>query len=99
MKQHITLEQLNELSEEARLRLKTWWKENYHILPSDYPTPNIGHMIEFLDLRLRDIEYEVDMWYVRIFNYDKPSDSEEYLQTINYPELCDALWEAVKENL
>ena len=67
----------------------------------EVPPLSIGQMIEFLSEKFlfRDIEYEVDMWYIRKFDFTKESDSDEYLKEITNRELCDALWEAVKEVL
>jgi len=56
MKQHITPEQLNELSEKGHEKLRKWYWKHYPPKPEDeidieitYVAPNIGQMIEFLD--------------------------------------------------
>jgi len=112
MKQHITLEQLNELREKQKEKLIKWYKiqpEQLWTLKENLPNSSyywsgfrileemkhnedmlpvfsIGQMIEFLEPHLKmTIEHEVDMWFV-----------DDYY---NERELCDALWEAVKEVL
>lgn len=127
MKQHITPEQLNELSEKGKERLKEWWikdersdmfeativvahpEYNTPISLSDmadrvgwytdkgcYPLLSSGQMIEFLDEHSKSGH---DYWIDKIndWNYDA-----EIYWIENAPkrlELCDALWEAVKEVL
>lgn len=156
MKQHITVEQLNELSEKGKEKLRKWWKPEYgdyyayhrhtykgiwkyseHIYidqmgydivdptigsdnepgERDYPLLSIGQMIEFLDDDLDSIEYEKmpDEYYgnleypryeVSICNHEKHiictecgKDKTGCYKFYSNIELCDALWEAVKEVL
>lgn len=59
MKQHVTPEQLSDLSEHGKARLREWWRPKHCDLywPSgsngsgtrDYPLLSIGQMIEFLE--------------------------------------------------
>ena len=99
MKQHISIDQLNELSEKGKDKLRVWLEPK--IIESDPLYPNtykqtgddwwygrllsIGQMIEFLDART--LIYKADVgWCIDLAN--KP-------QAV----MCDALWEAVKEIL
>lgn len=93
MKQHITLEQLNELSPEAREKLAQYCaSKQLSVFVSDgdcriveqkataehLPLLSIGQMIEFLD----------DARTVA-----------EIIGAVEKEKYCDALWEAVKEVL
>lgn len=113
MKQHISLEQLNELSEKGKEKLGIWTKSYYEKHSEHEATTfsaeefmgikpflrqlSIGQLIEFLD------EHNIanDMWF---------NDKEWHIGTVgicdidneynhSHAELCDALWEAVKEIL
>lgn len=110
MKQHITPEQLNELSEKGRERLRKWWKPDFDTityydaktdkkvksepLTEHLPLLSIGQMIEFLG----DLD-----WFVaedaleRVFVDDMYPDHT--LLMASPGTYCDALWEAVKEEL
>ena len=139
MKQHITVEQLNELSEKGKEKLRKWWKPqdtdlvwnwknkgepeinhacNYQeawdsSAGSDgygncFPLLSIGQMIEFLDDKRLHVPYNNDNlveffgvskyglghWYVGVDGSDELA-STDHIRL----ELCDALWEAVKEVL
>jgi len=85
MKQHITIEQLNELSDEQWVRLKKWNK--------DMSLLSIGQMIEFLD--------EEDDYFKTWYRQGKSKISKECrtFEWLYDTELCNALWEAVKEVL
>jgi len=87
MKQHITAEQLNELSEKEKEILIKWSAErNYgsyvEIDDWDYGLLSIGQMIEFLDDDYINVLYEYD------------NGNPAYAESV-----CDALWEAVKKIL
>lgn len=110
MKQHIIEKQLNELSEEGKEKLAGWYgqperrnhRDNYCVvcnkpLHTDnkrisrfiLPLLSIGQMIEFLGDNNKRL-VEIVAYYSRatksvVKNYEG--------------ELCDALWEAVKEVL
>lgn len=117
MRQHISIEQLNELSEKGKKRLVKWWKPKQGdlvlfmqgaliatIYPIDwtneelknkkpienqeFPLLSIGQMIEFLDEHT-DLESEDSHFPMKEISW----------RTDIYPELCDSLWEAVKEIL
>ncbi len=100
MKQRITEEQYNELNDKQKY---TWYKAmldaGHHMIVPNYDDgmlmlegfPSIGEMIEFLDINIIYLENEAGYWGVK---------TTEDLQDIEpVPELCDALWEAVKEVL
>lgn len=97
MKQHITDQQINHLSEFGKSRLRSWWKDNqkvgdtHIILNYDLPMLSIGQMIEFLG----------DNWYYCLFSVE--GDNKEccgYEVEKSYEgNLCDALWEICKEKL
>lgn len=131
MKQHISTEQLNDLSEESKLKLRDWWtpqdgdwyawrntrrqkistfalvafdseygwgdvepnKKVKGKCPLTLPLLSIGQMIEFLDENNKN-------YLMEIISFPKGSDFclvEMVAPTAK--ELCDALWEAVKEVL
>jgi len=116
MKQHITEEQYNELSEnqkktwEKSMRNKGYTMEKVYGPPGQYwpfipdsilNFPSIGEMIEFLDREdaMLDISREINkkpfasVWHIDLIE-------KKNLKSLAVkPELCDALWEAVKEIL
>lgn len=124
MKQHITVEQLNELSGSAKEKLKMWWEpeagdkvldlsfkhtsflENSHegywndIADPDFssdgllPLLSLGQMIEFLNEKQ---EYQFHI-FRRTFDWKVIVSDLHYGKEIG-GELCDHLWEAVKEVL
>jgi len=110
MKQHITLEQINELSGKGKEVLEDWTFNNIMMTKKAFiPLLSIGQMIEFLDesgeYSLLKVHSEVlglpNNWGVGLFDNFNLRDGwvgNEYI--IKYQEnveLCDALWEAVKE--
>ena len=95
MKQHITPEQLNELSKEEKKKLRKWLMDKQiMIVQPHYLIPlSIGQMIEFLDengfeITRHKTESADHVWSVT-------RGDSNFL----FKELCDALWEAVKEIL
>jgi hypothetical protein len=127
MKQHITIDQLNELSDKGKERLREWWRPvagdcvyeisfdmvdfttedcegmwpQLSIILSDkqrhLPLLSIGQMIEFL---VGTYGKRVDMDQVK----DCSRDTSEWIveakhMSYHAEELCDALWESVKEIL
>lgn len=64
MKQHITIEQFEELSKEARTKLLVWWKKQDFttgtLIVDDeiYPMLTIGQMIDFLDEKGFELQFE-----------------------------------------
>lgn len=125
MKQHITIDQLNELSEQGKEKLREWWKPQVgHMVLWDHlsgpltrngecmwddltkddfekddylPLLSIGQMIEFLNensMRITRQDHEgAECWYIEHSKFD----NNKIWMFI--PELCDALWEAVKQVL
>jgi hypothetical protein len=96
MKQNITTKQLNELSEKGKDKLITWMMNCGYVtvevnLEEDIPLLSIGQMIEFLDEQFVELHQTSSFWGVRLkknkYVVEKPK------------ELCDALWQAVKEVL
>ena len=106
MKQRITIEQISELSEKGREKLNGWSSLNGHFYkPFEYPPLlSIGEMIEFLceDLSKRKISLNIsfDSRYGsgQFISFD---DGTTTLWEYDFEnkELCNALWEAVKEVL
>jgi hypothetical protein len=106
MKQKITEQQLNELSQKGKMGYYGWvstqvninreW--DYLVVTQPYLV-NIGQMIEFLDEdEYFDHEYEGIMkedekWGVRYHGYG------DAMVMHREEELCDLLWKAVKEIL
>ena len=101
MKQYITIEQVNELSNKGKEKLIQY------LFPDDYfgnimeriaDVPNIlsiGRMIEFLDEYRRIIELENGTGLV----IDREVIIKGKVICWYKKELCDALWEAVREVL
>lgn len=93
MKQHVTPTQMQEITEEQLYSLfdeivkrKDW--ANYH-----HKKMTIGKMIEILHKRSCDIRIESagQVWYI---DNNIPNANEH-----GYTELCDVLWQAVKQIL
>ena len=90
MKQHITPEQLDELTEEQREELGKWL-DNHPDYSCEWKWAeelSIGQMIEFLD---EQGEYP-GQWVDNFVDWSMED-------TKNTDRVCDALWEAVKEVL
>ncbi len=109
MKQRITKKQLKELNKEQLKKLMEWWEpiqsldviqvdgliyylcELEHITAKEIlPLLNIGQMIEFLGDYIDILDLR-EKWTVR--------EMIPGMKLYEYDELCDALWEAVKEKL
>jgi len=112
MKQYITPEQLNELSEKGKERLRgrihqKWQDEAEALEPMVFVTTaspqdrdlllSIGQMIEFLDEK-NYLEI-IDYGGVNIGGYQNKWRVECENSQISDNELCDALWEACKQVL
>ena len=83
MKQHITIEQLNELNDKQKKELEDWTFEHIIMTQKKFiPLLSIGQMIEFLG-----IDY-----YHAIAEYGG-------IDWVEPDKMCDELWEAVKEVL
>jgi hypothetical protein len=95
VKQHITEEQFNELSFHASNMLADWMGK--HKYKNVFPT--IGQMIEFLDEHLERHGY-IDQYHDHnIVVGEAGWNGDVSIGWNDYEELCDALWEAVKEVL
>jgi len=106
MKQHITPEQLEELSDNAYNKLKEWCIEH---IPTDEViwqqhkgSPhqyllNIGQMIEFLNERsILEISGDKELGYITFqINAKNVFIGNHLLITV----FCDLLWDAVKDKL
>lgn len=98
MKQNITPKQVEELSEKANKKLIKWLKKNdyyYLYATSEGRILSIGQMIEFLiDNRYYIILEQEDLNYKWVL-------TQNFVEGGYYEnkELCDVLWEAVKEIL
>lgn len=97
MKQHITKDELYEASNEAIDKLAEWGRKKGYIGKDEqHFFLTIGQMIEFLGHRLVDIDFGND--------FDGPivdmiTDKIDKKGEFQAKELCDGLWEAVKEVL
>lgn len=69
MKQHITIEQLNELNDEAKEKLREWWK------------PILGDQFAFVEVEdiLEDVE---DEWFNKIVHSDGENDYFDFAEKI-----------------
>ena len=122
MKQHITKEQLQELSPEQMKAFSEWWwstlddmskwvekdasKELGTVIAPDASWMTIGQMIEFLiEHGYQTNDYYIDDSFSSVITFGHRMESKETIEIgwTNYcsksEELCDALWEAVKEVL
>jgi len=109
MKQHITVEQFLELTSKQKKNYRKYFKPQSKIIETDMggnltirsisirgihlPLISISQMIEFLDEKHFQnwsyiIKRYIDKWEVKI-------NDNEFIND----ELCDALWEAIKELL
>lgn len=105
MKQHITVEQIEELSENQRDKLADWWIEKDKV--GSYGLLSIGQMIEFL------VDHGEEYFLLTnglngLFNPEHKNLWKAGTGDENTPlqkgqkfadNPCDALWEAVKEGL
>lgn len=107
MKQHITVEQLQELTNKQQISLATLAGEYGNCCNTGGETMNlgklrgkftIGKMIEILDKhhselynRLEIYKNELDEWCIGL------NTGEELIWLEYNDDLCDALWEAVKK--
>jgi len=112
VKQHITYEQIEELTDNQLDKLTNWYnnsQKNSGLVSLLLPFLSIGQMIELLDERMpisvigHQSQWHGGMWYWNggaIPNEPlTESNLEKSLKSYQSPELCDALWEAVKEVL
>lgn len=99
MKQHISVEDLQQLSDKGKGRLIEWWASHQFSTceiyresknSARYPLLSIGQLIEFL-------EEKDNFWYQSFWMINNEEDL--FVQKGYVSELCDSLWEAVKEVL
>jgi len=97
MKQHITKEQWDELSDEEKVLFLDVIVPNFRELhKSEYLHPSIGQLIEFLGDDLDEISIlSEDNLYFITTNYVVG----KMYKSFEREELIDALWEAVKYKL
>ncbi len=101
MKQHITPNQLNELSDKGKKALSKFVKnKSWDVEYSDptftvvkLPLLSIGQMIEYLG------EVEKFITVDNHYGWVVTQGEDEIVTGMRIDELCDALWEAVKEVL
>ena len=104
MKQRIIPDQLNELSSSQKIALRGWFLAKFPITRGGeipwvntkppLPLMTIGQMIEFLSDKYENfIIGKIHSWYIDLDISDGSHDVYDIM------ELCDALWEAVKEEL
>lgn len=100
MKQYITKEQLDELTQEEQ---DIFWGElsecvrEFNRIKGEDLLPSIGQMIEFLGENI-SIDDDLGQWFVRInceFINGEVCNSDAFLEN----EFCDALWKACKFKL
>lgn len=112
MKQHITVKQLEELSEKGKERLVEWMyslmpqptKGSCYILPTDNDNQisffmTIGQMIEFLLDQKKVFTGYDSLCETNGFHLHLNYGIEIFFNDAGEKEFCDALWEAVKEVL
>ncbi len=99
MKQYITENQFNKLSDKAQEALKNWTVEKEY--PADeYPHLSIGQLMEFLVERIKDIHIERFNGGKKYSHWDVSTCYDEgWKFGQEQKELCDALWEAVQKEL
>jgi len=105
MKQHITFKQWNELTLSQQSKWVSFAMKNpdNFLKPKFYHKrntgmPNIGQMVEFLDEKTNYLQIDYGTPQV---GFDPQVHWRVCFQNsqYNFEELCDALWEAVKEVL
>ncbi len=94
MKQHITKEQWDELSEDKKRVVKKFFRKKPYVeaVCCDWLLLDIGQMIEFLggEWWRRVSEAWINVEHKEVKTWDTVVGNED---------LCDALWEAVKHKL
>jgi hypothetical protein len=97
MKQHITSDQYQELSDDAKLKLVGWvtsWTKVTDPITTIYQDMTIGRMIEFLVDNEYAFEIASDLgktWVYKFIGYENRKEVKG--------EVCYALWKLVKEVL
>lgn len=110
MKQHIDISELNELSPKAKEKLREWLSkrivinqtykvqgiEDGWVFPLDLPLLSIGQMIEFLEMKSNG-HFPGQNWHEYVIK--ETEECGDILIPYSVDELCDSLWEAVKQIL
>lgn len=99
MKQHITKEQWDELDEKQKDMFCKQQGVDKDLCVLIYVDVNIGQMIEFLQ---REHAVKCDQWMDEYRAWRVGLDwmsGDDYVYVCEQPELCDALWMAVKYKL
>ena len=115
MKQHITVQDLNDLSEKGKERLREWWDKKYkhRDAPHSYqsedpyvgveygeqPILSIGQMIEFLD---KNRKRDWAIYFGKNLAFVQSDNGVTLLGKTpenRKGDLCNGLWAAVKEVL
>ncbi len=97
MKQHITIEQLNELSKKGKRKFSSWCQKKFDLNKDEAKRLSIGEMIEFLsEQKVYSNDFKEQVKVNRLV-CDR-TNSKIHIGW-NDIELCDALWKAVKEVL
>lgn len=97
MKQHITRKQFNSLKSEQRAKLRKWILEHYPQTAIEMNL-SIGQMIEFLDENTAGDTY-IDKYFDHNVTDKLGGSDSVFAVGWDGEELCDALWEVVKEVL
>ena len=112
MKQNITTEQLNELGEKGKKRLRKWWKPlqgDYYVFncnldsskPKDYAS-DIVHDCGAIDTRHENDDDSLPLLSIGEMIEFLGDSYNQHISPLAWRgdvELCDSLWEAVKEIL
>ena len=95
MKQRIEPEDLEQLSDKQKRVLKELYGQN------GLPLFSVGQLIEIIrKLRQMDIYTVDDWWYVQLFDLETcANDGRDCESESSSRELCDALWQTVREIL
>lgn len=96
MKHFVLVDQMNkELNYNAKTILFDWAIKNLYLTLAE-PNLSISQMIEYLNtkyvVRMEQWNDEFKHWRVGLDWLDE----DKYVYIVEKPELCDALWEAVK---
>lgn len=102
MKQHITVDEINKLPIKSKNKLLTWIFDHHYEIPTEdfgglTPDLTIGMMIEFISDHEINPHFPHQEWHDYVIK--EVQDCGDIQIPYTSEELCDALWEAVKEAL